>query len=91
MKPKSTVLAIAIVAAALADLPSVALSAPIGPVQSPADTTYVAATYYRGHHYRSYSWYRPYGPYYYGSYAYQPEYGYQSCPYYGHQNLWWCH
>ncbi len=39
MKPKSTVLAIAIVAAALADLPGVALSAPIGPVQSAADTT----------------------------------------------------
>jgi len=59
------------------------------------------------HYYRHYGYYgrRPhyYGSYY-GSYAYVPEgsydsYGYQPqqyyygtyCPYYGHQNMWWCH
>jgi hypothetical protein len=63
--------------------------------------------HYRPHHYRRYGYYgrRPYydGGYY-GSYAYVPagsddSYGYQPqwyhygtyCPYYGHQNMWWCH
>ena len=59
------------------------------------------------HYYRRYGYYggRPYyGGRYYGSYAYEPEGSYESysnqpdeyyystyCPYYGHQNLWWCH
>ena len=54
--------------------------------------------YHRGYGYSSRQ------PYYYGAYAYQPEggpasgyagYSYQpdasSCPYYGSNDLWWCH
>ena len=62
---------------------------------------------YRGHYYHHPYRYRRYGynwrrPYYYGAYAYQPAvvnqgYSYQPnyntgyCPYYGSNDLWWCH
>jgi len=61
--------------------------------------------HYRPHHYRRYGYYArsPYD-YGYGSFAYVPEGSYNSysyqprqyydgtyCPYYGHQNMWWCH
>lgn len=80
MTPKSTVLAAAIVAAALAVPGGLAQAAPIAPVQPAAGKANLTPVYYRhGHYYhRPYRYHRRYGhywrrPYNYGAYAYQPE------------------
>ena len=57
---------------------------------------------YRYHRRYGYNWRHPYnyGALAYGAYAYQPEESYQgysyqpnssTCPYYGSNDLWWCH
>jgi hypothetical protein len=93
--------------AAPAGLAQAAPIAPVQSAAGKTDLTPVYYRHgYRGHYYRHpYRYHRRYGynwrqPYYLGAYAYQPAesgqtYSYQpdssACPYYGSNDLWWCH
>ncbi len=100
----TTVLAVSAGTVQAAPIASPLQSAGKIPVTLVADRHAYRGRYYH-HHYRPYRHYRRYGygwrsPAYLGAYAYEPQGGFQSyryqpntstCPYYGSNNLWWCH